>query len=244
MAETNVQATAITPTPSPAPAQTPAQAPAQPVAKATEQAEQTPDLSKELEAARARIAEFEASQAEAERQKAIEQGDLKKLLDSEQAKYQETLKAREDQIRAYQQTIADQHREAMIKESAADLMMSEHAWLGELILEKRIGVTVDANGKPKPIFYDADKNKVNMTLDKLKEDLRGDKRLEKFLKGIPTGSGANEAPKEQPTMANQFAQQNTPFQQQPLQLQRTGQTGILGADPKSVINWIDKSTRR
>ena len=196
------------------------------------------ELTKELEAARSKLSEIETAKADAERKKAIEQGELQKLLDSDSAKHASELKARDEQIRNYQRTIADQQREALIKDSAAELMLGDWQWLGELMLKDRIGVTVDDKGNAKTIVYDAKKEKSNLTVDKLKEELRADKRIENFLKGNSVGSGANV--KDEP-MLNTYQPTTTQFGGQPQLQQQSGggkNAGILGADAESVSKWV------
>lgn len=203
------------------------------------------DLTKELETARGKLAEIEASKAEAERKRQIEQGDLKKLLDSDQQKYQDELKAKDEQIRAYQQTIADQQRDSLIKQTAAELMLTDWQWLGELMLKDRIGVTLDEKGKPKTLVYDAERNKTNLSIDKLKEEMVADKRIEQFLLGGKVGSGANVAPTDAktPTFLNQYQQVPQQQPQQAFTPMQPRQQGIVTADARQVSEWI-KAKRR
>ena len=199
------------------------------------------ELTKELEDARGKLGQIESAKAEEERKKAIEQGELQKLLDSDKRKYEEDIKSKDDQIRAYQQTIADQQRNALIKESAAELMTSEWQWLGELILKDRIGVALDAKGQTKTIIYDENRQKTNLSIDKLKEQIQGDKRIERFLKGADVGSGSktNETMLSpvQPTFGAQQPNQQQQPQQFGVQQQRQG---ILQADAKEVSKWVQQ----
>ena len=183
VAPATAQATAPTPTATPTPKAAPA--PANTVV--------TDKLIAERDEALAKLAEIESAKEQAERQKAIEQGDLKKLLDADKEKFTAELQARDEQIRTYQQTIANQQRDKLIKECAAELMTSEWQFVGELMLKDRIGVTLDKTGQPQTIIYDADKKKSALSLDKLKEEFRADKRIEKLLLGNKVGSGTTNA---------------------------------------------------
>lgn len=226
----------------PAPAQP---AMAQPVAQESPSTDDSyvANLAKQLETAKTKLAEIESANAEAEKKKALEQGEYKKLLDTEQAKYQAELKARDEQIRGLQIAMANEKRDSAVKEIVGELFMDKHKIAGDAIVSKRIGATVDDKGQHKLIIYDEKGNKTKGDLESFKKDLMANTHLVDYLKGDKVGSGGNVQEPQKPIRSPQPPTAMGQNMIDPLQKFRSVQA-YKDASPSQLVEMAKTRNRR
>ena len=170
------------------------------------------DVTKELESIKKQLASIESAKADAEHNKAVETQNNEALNKSWQEKFDKAIAKEQERSAKLQESIRRSHLESVINDVTNDLSVPKFAHLVKPMIEKRIDVKLNDDGRPQTIIRDLEGNETENTIKDLTKELRADKRNADVLKDIPVGSGTTDQPKSQDLQVSDPKVEPSPFE--------------------------------